>query len=160
MNQRISFVFLLLFFAMAWLPLGQQSFMEDHWMKIGAYIAPILLFSAYKARQDQKAPMLTDVVLMSYVFAAAYMVHQVEEHWIDLLGREYPLYDFLNRLVADVAGENKYGVMTRSAIYYINAGMVWTIAFIAIVRSPGHFFPSIAMAGIMLVNGVFHGITP
>ncbi|MEM6535584.1 MAG: HXXEE domain-containing protein [Pseudomonadota bacterium] len=156
MDQRIASLWLIVFFAMVWLPLGQQDFMVEHWMKIGAYVAPILLFMGFKQRAGSDARIFTDVALMACVFAASYLCHQIEEHWVDLLGREYPLYDYLNSVIAGALGDDKYGVMTPSAIFYVNAGTVWTIALVSILAAPRHVFPVIAMAGLILVNGVAH----
>lgn len=156
MNQRVAAISLLAFFALAWLPFGPDEFMIDHWMKIGAFIAPILVFAGFKGRGATNDPWSTDVTLIAYLLAASYLVHQVEEHWVDLLGRQYPLYEFLNGLIATLFGDDKYGILTQSGIFYINAGMVWTAGFLAILTSPRQLFPTIAMAGIMLVNGVAH----
>lgn len=156
MNQKTSLFFLLVFFAMAWLPLGQHEFMVDHWMKIGAFLAPILVFVGFRERSTTETPWAADVSLMAYLLTASYLFHQVEEHWVDLLGREYPLYEFLNGLIATLFGDEKYGILTRSGIFYINAGMVWTAGFLAILNSPKHRFPTLAMAGIMFVNGIAH----
>ncbi|MEL7475146.1 MAG: HXXEE domain-containing protein, partial [Cyanobacteria bacterium J06555_12] len=41
-------------------------------------------------------------------------------------------------------------------IFYVNAGMVWTAGFLAIFTATNRIFPSLAMAGIMLVNAVAH----
>lgn len=156
MNQRIAAISLLIFFILAWLPLGQHAFMVDHWMKIGAFLAPILVFAGFKARGEATSPWTTDVALIAYLLTASYLIHQVEEHWVDLLGREYPLYEFLNGLIATLFGDDKYGILTRSGIFYVNAGMVWTAGFLAILTSPKQIFPALAMAGIMLVNGIAH----
>ena len=156
MNERMAAFSLLIFFAMAWLPLGQQAFMVDHWMKIGAFLAPILVFAGFKSRAESATPWATDVALMAYLLTASYLIHQVEEHWVDLLGRQYPLYEFLNNLIATLFGDDKYGILTRSGIFYINAGMVWTTGFLAILTSPKQIFPALAMAGIMLINGLAH----
>ena len=130
--------------------------MEEHWMKVGAFIAPVLLFFAFHSRTANSPRVLSDATLMACMLTASYLVHQVEEHWVDLMGRSYPLYDFLNTVIADVAGEDRYGVLTPSAIFYVNAGMVWTVGFTSILASPKHVFPAIAMAGLMIVNGGAH----
>jgi len=152
----VAAISLLAFFAMAWLPLGQQSFMVDNWMKIGAFLAPVLIFFGFKTRSDKTSSWTSDVSLFACLLTASYLVHQVEEHWVDLLGRQYPLYAFLNGLIASFFGDDKYGILTREGIFYINAGMVWTAGFLAILTSPRQVFPSVAMAGIMLVNGIAH----
>ncbi|MEM6604471.1 MAG: HXXEE domain-containing protein [Pseudomonadota bacterium] len=155
-NQLLAALSLIGFFALAWLPLGQHAFMVDHWMKIGAFVAPIVVFFGLKARNETSPPWPIDVGLMACLLTAAYLVHQVEEHWIDLLGREYPLYDYLNGLIASLFGDEKYGILDRSGIFYVNAGMVWTAGFLAIFTGPKKIFPSLAMAGIMFVNAIAH----
>ncbi|MEM7612749.1 MAG: HXXEE domain-containing protein [Pseudomonadota bacterium] len=125
-------------------------------MKIGAFIAPLVVFFGFNARDEASSPWSVDVRLIACLLAASYLVHQVEEHWVDLLGREYPLYDYLNGLIANLFGEDKYGVLDRSGIFYINAGMVWTAGFLAILTAPSRIFPALAMAGIMFVNAIAH----
>ena len=88
MNQGIAALSLVIFFALAWLPLGQQAFMMDHWMKIGAFLAPILVLAGFKGRDQSTRPWSADVALMAYLLTASYLIHQVEEHWVDLLQRE------------------------------------------------------------------------
>lgn len=155
-SNRISTISLVCFFLLAWVPMGQQEFLIDHWMKLGAFIALIIIFFAFKIRDPASNKWSEDVFLMACLLTASYLAHQVEEHWVDLLGREYPLYDILNSLIASIFGEEKYGILTRSGIFYVNAGMVWTAGFLAILTSPNRLFPSLAMAGIMLVNAIAH----
>ncbi|MEM1261990.1 MAG: HXXEE domain-containing protein [Pseudomonadota bacterium] len=156
MNSLFATVSLFVFFGLAWLPLGQQVFMVDHWMKVGAFVAPIVVFFGFKGRAAASSPWSVDIGLMACLLTAAYLGHQVEEHWVDFLGREYPLYDYLNGLIAGLFGEDKYGVLDRSGIFYVNAGMVWTAGFLAILTAPRRVFPTLAMAGIMLVNAIAH----
>ncbi|MEO1041332.1 MAG: HXXEE domain-containing protein [Pseudomonadota bacterium] len=147
---------LLVFMAMLWVPIGQSEFLAYHWMKIGTYMAPIVVFLAFKFRERAEGPALVDATFMATLFLAAYLVHQYEEHWINLLGETYPLLHELNSLIAAVLGEDKYGIMTREAVFYINTGVVWATALVAIWASPRHVFPSMAMGGIMAVNGFAH----
>ncbi|MEM7746839.1 MAG: HXXEE domain-containing protein [Pseudomonadota bacterium] len=154
--NRISLISMSLFFTILWVPWGQTEFLVDHWMKIGTFLAPVMLFIAFTSRARPRDPILSDTKLMSSVLLAIYLVHQFEEHWIDLLGREYPLHALLNNLLRQYFGENAYGAMTKEAIFIINTSAVWLTGFIAIARSPGHVFPAVAMAAIVLVNGLFH----
>ncbi|MEM6537847.1 MAG: HXXEE domain-containing protein [Pseudomonadota bacterium] len=147
---------LAVFFAMVWLPLGHQEFMAEHWMKVGTFLAPIVLFYSFREYSGTRGGVFSNVSLMAGFFAAAYFVHQFEEHWIDLLGRPYPLYNFLNEIIAGVAGPDKFGVMTPVAIFYINTGAVWATSLLAVATSRSMVFPSMAMAGLMVVNGVAH----
>ena len=155
-NRLAATVCIAGFLALAWLPLGPHVFMESHWMKVGAFLAPLILFAAFLRRESSESPWLADLALMASVMLAAYLVHQVEEHWVDILGREYPLYDTLNTLIANLLGDDRYGAMTRSAIFYINAGSVWTIGFSAILAAPKRVFPVVCLASLLLVNGVAH----
>ncbi|MEM7739180.1 MAG: HXXEE domain-containing protein [Pseudomonadota bacterium] len=155
-SRLAQLALLLAFMAMLWAPLGQLEFLAFHWMKIGTYMAPIVVFLAFKFRERSSGPMFEDVTFMAMLFAAAYFIHQYEEHWINLLGETYPLLHELNSLIAAVLGEDKYGIMTREAIFYINTGTVWATALVAIWASPRLVFPSMAMAGIMAMNGFAH----
>ncbi|MEO0628530.1 MAG: HXXEE domain-containing protein, partial [Bacteroidota bacterium] len=46
--------------------------------------------------------------------------------------------------------------LTEAAIFMINTSLVWLVGVLAIWRSPQHLFPLIAMASIILVNGLVH----
>lgn len=147
---------LIVFLLMLWVPLGQQKFLAEHWMKVGAYLAPVLLFLALTARPYDAGPFWLDTKLMATMLAAAYMLHQVEEHWIDLRGRIYPLRDELNALLGRAFGPEAASAMTPQAVFFINTSVVWLVAFIAIWSAPAHLFPVVALAGVILVNGIAH----
>ncbi|MEL6979737.1 MAG: HXXEE domain-containing protein, partial [Pseudomonadota bacterium] len=131
--------------------------LAEHWMKIGTFAAPMLIFLAFAARREGDGPLWRDVKTMAALFAASYMLHQFEEHWIDALGRLYPLRGFLNEQLATAFGPEAAAAMTPQAIFFINTSVVWLVAFLAIWTAPTHAFPALAMAGVMLVNGVAHG---
>ncbi|MEM9783974.1 MAG: HXXEE domain-containing protein [Pseudomonadota bacterium] len=156
MNDRIAMLSLAVFYAALWLPLGQQAFLAEHWMKIGTYAAPLLLFVAFTARDPADPPRLDDVRLVAVVMAAAYMAHQYEEHWIDLLGRVYPLRQVLNDMLSAAYGPEAASAMTPEALFIINTSIVWLIALLAVLRAEAQVFPALAMAGIMAVNGTGH----
>ncbi|MEO1328606.1 MAG: HXXEE domain-containing protein, partial [Pseudomonadota bacterium] len=143
-------------FTLLWAPIGQQAFLAEHWMKIGTFAAPMLLFMALTNRGPDAGPWLGDPKLMATLLLCSYLLHQFEEHWVDLLGRLYPLRDMLNEMLAKYAGDAARGAMSGEAIFYINTGVVWLVGFLGIWRAPDHLFPSLAMAGVMIVNAVFH----
>ncbi|MEM8602960.1 MAG: HXXEE domain-containing protein [Cyanobacteria bacterium P01_H01_bin.121] len=95
---------------------------------------------------------------MSVLLLVAYIIHQFEEHWIDLLGEQYAFYTDVNALILSVLGAQGTEAMplTPEAIFFINTALVWLVGAIAIWRSPEHLFPALAMASITLVNGVSH----
>lgn len=154
--SRLALAAMASLFAALWLPLGQEAFLAEHWMKIGTFAAPMLIFLAFAGRRPEDGPISSDVKLMATLMAAAYMLHQFEEHWIDALGRLYPLRGFLNERLAAAFGPEAAAAMTPEAIFFINTSVVWLIAFIAIWAAPAHVFPAMAMAGVMLVNGAAH----
>lgn len=155
-QSRAALAAMIVFFALLWVPFGQQAFLGEHWMKLGTFIAPVLLFMAFATRTADQPLRASDVSLSATLMAAAYMAHQFEEHWIDLLGREYPLRAALNQALTAAFGAEASEAMTPEAIFYINTSAVWLIAFLAIWSAPAHVFPALAMAGVIIVNGLAH----
>ena len=157
-NTKIAFAAILLLFFMLWAPLGQSDFLVENWMKVGTYAVPFILLTFFASRTKQTDSVLSDIKLMAVLLLVAYIIHQFEEHWIDLLGRQYAFYGDVNQLLSDVVGapDAEVGLLTPESIFVINTSLVWLIGAIAIWQSPDHIFPSLAMAGITLVNGISH----
>ncbi|MEM0980655.1 MAG: HXXEE domain-containing protein [Cyanobacteria bacterium P01_H01_bin.58] len=127
-------------------------------MKIGTYAAPLVLFVFFSTRAEKTRSVLVDIKLMSVLFLVAYIIHQFEEHWVDLLGEQYAFYSDVNQLILSALNAQDSTIIPLSpeAIYVINTSLVWLVGILAIWRSPKHLFPSLAMAGITLVNGISH----
>ncbi|MEL6383072.1 MAG: HXXEE domain-containing protein [Cyanobacteria bacterium J06626_18] len=157
-NSKLAFATIFLLFLMLWAPLGQYDFLVENWMKLGTYAVPLLLFIFFSAGTDKTASILTDTKLMSVLFLVAYIIHQFEEHWVDLLGEQYAFYHDVNQLLLSVLDAQNAAIMPLSpeSIYVINTSLVWLVEVLAIWRSPNHLFSSLAMAGITLVNGMSH----
>ncbi|MEM9265663.1 MAG: HXXEE domain-containing protein [Cyanobacteria bacterium P01_F01_bin.13] len=157
-NSRISLASICLLFFMLWAPLGQYDFLVENWMKLGIYIAPFLFFMFFASRTQETESILYDVKLMSVLMLVAYIVHQYEEHWIDLFGNQYAFYGYINELFLSTLNVQNTGIMPLSpeSIFVINTSLVWLVGIIAIWRSPKHLFPALTMAGITLVNAVSH----
>ena len=157
-NSKISLASICLLFFMLWAPLGQYGFLVENWMKLGIYAAPFLLFMFFAFGTQETKSILSDVKLMSVLMLIAYIVHQYEEHWIDLFGNQYAFYGYINELILAVFNAQNTSVMPLSpeSIFVINTSLVWLVGVIAIWRSPKHLFPALAMAGITLVNAGSH----
>ncbi|NOT56650.1 MAG: HXXEE domain-containing protein [Deltaproteobacteria bacterium] len=144
---------------MLWLPFGQYEFLVEHWMKIGTYAAPFLLFGVL-AMRDQHAtrPLHADFKVLSVGLLVAYILHQYEEHWIDFFGNHYAFLGYINGLFARLGGCEARSPcpLTPAAIFVINTSLVWLVGVLAIWRAPSHLFPALAMAGIVVVNAVAH----
>lgn len=148
------------FFAALWAPLGHRAFLELHWMKIGAPLALLTMWLGLSSRRQPGAARRGlprwdhDERLLACLLTAAYLVHQIEEHWVDLLGRRYPLYEILNELLAGAFGAAADGAMTPAAIFFVNTTLVWLTGFLSIWRGGG--FAVDALAGVVTVNGIAH----
>ena len=155
-NRRIAAASALALFTMLWLPLGQIDFMTWHWMKVGTFAAPFLLLAYFST--SHRRPSLSDPLFMSVVLLIAYIAHQFEEHWVDLLGNEYAFHDYINALVRDAIGttDGTIAPLTPLAIYVINTSLVWLVGVIAIVYAKSHQFAILAIASITLINGITH----
>ncbi|MEO1560776.1 MAG: HXXEE domain-containing protein [Cyanobacteria bacterium J06632_19] len=157
-NSRITFASICLLFFMLWAPLGQYDFLIDNWMKIGIYAVPFILFIFFSSRTEQTEEVFSDTKLISVLLLLAYIIHQFEEHWIDIFGNKYAFYEYFNTLFLTVLGaqDSSIIILSREAIFLINTSLVWLIGIIAIWRSPKHLFPVLAMNGIVLVNAISH----
>jgi len=143
---------------MLWAPLGQYDFLIENWMKLGIYAAPFLLLGFFSQTEAQTSSILSNAKLISVLMLLVYLLHQYEEHWIDLFGNQYAFYESVNQMLLKLLdAENKLVLpLTQAAIFMINTSLVWLVGAIAIWRSPRHLFPTLAMAGIVLVNAVSH----
>ncbi|MEL6916825.1 MAG: HXXEE domain-containing protein [Bacteroidota bacterium] len=128
-------------------------------MKVGTYGIPFLLIGLYsflekKTVKDQ----LKNFRFISVLMLCTYILHQFEEHWIDIYGNYYAFYTFNNDLIRSALGESDMMInpLTKESVYVINTSLVWLVGFLAIWRSPKHLFPLFAMGGIILVNAFVH----
>ena len=143
---------------MLWAPLGQYNFLIENWMKLGTYAVPFILISFVAGKTQSISTVFKDKNLVSVLLLVTYMIHQFEEHWIDVLGDRYAFYGYLNDLLRSALGIStpETIIATPAAIFVINTSLVWLIGLIAIWRSPFHLFPVLGMNGIVLVNAVSH----
>ena len=157
-NSKITFASICLLFFMLWAPLGQYDFLIENWMKIGIYAVPFILFIFFSSRTEQTEEVFSDTKLISVLLLPAYIIHQFEEHWIDIFGNQYAFYEYFNTLFLSVLGaqDSSVIILSREAIFLINTSLVWLVGVVAIWRSPKHLFPLLAMNGIVLVNAISH----
>lgn len=148
---------LTLAFLMLWVPLGQHEFLLPHWMKVGTFMAPFLVFAAISFRDETKS-FPQDLRFIALMLLVAYIAHQFEEHWVDVFGRHYAFQDSVNNLLRTAMGEpaDRPGPMTPETVFVINTSLVWFVGALAVWRSPHDAFPLLCMAAIVLVNAVSH----
>ncbi|MEM7621242.1 MAG: HXXEE domain-containing protein [Pseudomonadota bacterium] len=159
-KTKASFGFLILAFAMLWLPLGQHDFLYDHWMKLGTFMASFLLFLAFTIRNPD-TPIQSDIRLLSVFMMVFYIIHQFEEHWIDVFGNIYAFQTYLNGTLQGFLSitDPDINLITKADIFVINTSLVWLVACIAIVNAPKNIFPALCMAGIILINAISHSVS-
>ncbi|MEM1155483.1 MAG: HXXEE domain-containing protein [Pseudomonadota bacterium] len=155
MSDTLATCVLLLAFVMLWLPLGQHTFLTLHWMKVGTFMAPFLLLIAFTFRADEDP--LSNPRVLSLILLVAYIVHQFEEHWIDLYGRNYAFKPYLNEFLSTLtAQESGTELMSDASVFVINTSLVWLVGALAIWRGSGHIFATLCMAAIVVVNAISH----
>lgn len=151
------FLLLCIGFSALWIPMGQEDFLIVNWMKLSTFYIPFILFTYFSKYQEIKSSFV-DMKLMAVWMLVIYMIHQFEEHWVDMLGHEYAFYWYANHFLRNflgIANEN-IEIINKTDIFVINTSLVWLIGYIAIWRSPTHNFPAFSMIGIILVNALVH----
>ncbi|MEL7006215.1 MAG: hypothetical protein AAFN93_26330, partial [Bacteroidota bacterium] len=124
---------IVLLFLMLWLPLGQQDFLIDHWMKIGAYAISFMLIGIFLVeRNGSSRDFLESYRFIGVIMLIAYIIHQFEEHWIDIYGNYYAFYDFNNSFILGNLGapDSEVRPLTKEAIFIINTSLVWLVGLL------------------------------
>ena len=159
-STKTSFGFLTVAFLMLWLPVGQHPFLFDHWMKIGTFMAPFLLFLVFAGR-DVDTSVHADTRFLSVLMLVFYIIHQFEEHWIDVFGNIYAFQGYLNDTLRKLLGtvDPNIILITKTDIFVINTSLVWLVASLAILSAPKTTFPALCMASIIFINALSHIIS-
>ncbi|MEO0329790.1 MAG: HXXEE domain-containing protein [Pseudomonadota bacterium] len=149
---------LIVAFAMLWVPLGQHTFLIEHWMKLGTFMAPFILLVAFSFRLEPTVAPKTNVRFLSLIMLVAYIAHQFEEHWIDLYGNTFAFKTYLNSMLLSQLGATDGAVILLSdaGIFMINTSLVWLLASLAICLGSRNIFPALCMTAIILVNAFSH----
>ncbi|MEL6167387.1 MAG: HXXEE domain-containing protein [Pseudomonadota bacterium] len=146
-------------FGMLWVPLGQHEFLLSHWMKVGTFMAPLLLLMAFAFRGPRNLGL--DPQFLGLLVLLAYIAHQFEEHWIDLYGNVFAFQASVNGLILNALGaesgpDGSPEILTRASIFVINTSLVWLVGALAIWRGGQAIAPVLAMIAIAIVNAVSH----
>src|SRR5215831_10582970 len=90
-----------------------------------------------------------------WLLLIAYLLHQFEEHGVDLLGRSDYFISYARNLIGELRPEAGF-VLTPLSIYRTNTLVVWLPFLIAVWGGRRFIWPGLAVAGLLLANGVFH----
>lgn len=142
-------------FAALWLPLGQLGYLYGDWpdMALGGGFACLfslaLLAPGASDRPDR-------VVLL--LVLGTYMLHQFEEHGVDLLGQTYAFEAAINGIVGPWLGCPAGAVcpFDPQTLYLVNTILVWWLIASVAVLGRGSPLPELMAVSIMTVNMMTH----
>jgi hypothetical protein len=127
------------------------GYLEMRWPDLAAggvlFIALFLLGGFVRNADGHRDPLL----VFHWVLLATYLLHQFEEHGVDLLGRIYYFQAYANRALAERGLE-----LTSGAILRINTVLIWFAFLLAVWGGRRFLWPGLAAAGLMLTNGFSH----
>ena len=128
-----------------------REYLLTTWMVVGLGGAAFLSLLLLQDWAQQERDRLTR---FHWILLIVYLVHQFEEHGVDLFGRRYFFFTYFQNLVSEFGGGS--GPLTPLAIYRINTLLVW-LPFLIAVWGRRHFiWPGLAAAGLLFANGIFH----
>ncbi|MEO0715112.1 MAG: HXXEE domain-containing protein, partial [Pseudomonadota bacterium] len=141
-------------FALLWVPLGQHDFLVQHWMKVGTFMAPFLVFVA---ASFSTSGAFINARSISLALLVAYILHQFEEHWVDVYGHGFAFKPYLNEFLSGLLGHAQVrDLMSDASVFVINTSLVWLVGALAVWRGGGHIFAALCMAAIVVVNAISH----
>ncbi|MEL6840995.1 MAG: HXXEE domain-containing protein [Pseudomonadota bacterium] len=154
MANRVSLGALIAAFAFLWVPLGQHDFLVQHWMKVGTFMAPFLVLVAFSFSASER---LVNARSISLALLVVYILHQFEEHWVDVYGRNFAFKPYLNAFLSDLLGHAQaQEFMSDASVFVINTSLVWLVGALAIWRGDAHILAALCMAAIVVVNAISH----
>lgn len=125
------------------------------WIGIGAAgILLILLVATNGLATDRSVPRWHDMTWLTWLGVAAYLLHQFEEHGIDLFGEPYA---FRGELCASLGFPDAGScAIPLSFITAVNVGSVWGAGLIAALLAPWRPLIGLSFFAIPLVNLFAH----
>jgi hypothetical protein len=133
------------------------SWFDLAWPWIGAAFAAILLILLFATRLLQSAPALSrwrDPAWLSWLAVLLYLLHNIEEYGIDLLGVRHAFPDAL----CTNLGQPPYPGCTIPPAFYlaVNLSLIWVAGPIAALLSRRHPLVGFVFYGVIGVNGMTH----
>lgn len=114
----------------------------------------VLLFITNRLRSDLLRSRLRDRVWLSWLAVAIYLIHNVEEYGIDLLGQSHA---FPPSMCATL-GQQAYPLCPIPPAFFlaVNLPLFWVGAPIAALMSRRHPILGLSFYGIIFINGLAH----
>ncbi|MCP3406774.1 HXXEE domain-containing protein [Bradyrhizobium sp. CCGB01] len=120
----------------------------------GALVILALLFGSELLRGDPTSSRWRDLVWLSWMAVAVYLVHNVEEYGIDLLGQSHAF-------PAALCGNLGFPTLSDcpvlpSFFLAVNIPLFWVVGPIAALLSRRHPLVGLALYSIIFTNGLVH----
>lgn len=131
--------------------------LDTGWPWVGIAIAPILLvllFFTDVLRGDRSHPRWQDPVWLAWLVLPVYMVHQFEEHGIDLLGRPYAFRAAMCGILGFASPDSC--PIPDAFLTGVNLAAVWGAALVSAIAGRSRPMLAAVIWGVPIVNGVTH----
>jgi hypothetical protein len=152
--SRPALIVLGIVFALLWLPLGQLSYLYAEWpkMALGGGVATLFALAVLVSRYDVAPRSVLLLVL------ACYLIHQFEEHGVDLLGQEFAFEGAINGILGPVVGcqSDVLCPFDPQTLYLVNTTLVWWLIASVIAAGAGAPVAALMAIAIMTVNAWTH----
>ena len=121
---------------------------------IAAVVVLILLFSTNWLRSDLKQSRWRDLSWLSWLAVAIYLIHNVEEYGVDLLGQFHAFPHFMCAMLA----QPPYPSCPIPAPFYlaVNLPLFWIGAPVAAILSGRYAVLGLSVYGVIFVNALTH----
>jgi hypothetical protein len=124
------------------------------WLGLGAAAILAFLLAGDRLRSDRSVSRWRDLSWLTWLAVCAYMIHQFEEHGVDVTGQAYAFRDSLCVTLGEGVGDACR--IPRSFLTAVNVAAVWLLGPLCAVLARRHPAYALSFAGIPLVNGVIH----
>jgi hypothetical protein len=133
------------------------SWFDLNWPWIGSVAAVtllVLLFATSKFRSDLSRSRWYDPVWLAWLAAPVYMIHNIEEYGIDLMGQRHAFPDAL----CTTLGLSFYPSCPIPPAFYlaVNISLIWVVAPVAAMLSRRHPLGGLTFYGLIFTNGMTH----
>jgi hypothetical protein len=129
-----------------------SDFLVMTWMTVGLGGA---VFLSLMLLEDRAQLQLDPLARFHWILLVVYLVHQFEEHGVDLLGRAHFFITYTRDVIRDVGAASGF-ILTPPAIYRTNTLFVWLPFLVAVWGHRRFIWPGLAAADLILTNGVLH----
>jgi hypothetical protein len=135
------------------------SWFDLAWPWIGSIAAGlllILLLGTRRLRSDLSVSRWRDPLWLSWLPVPVYMIHNIEEYGVDLLGRTHDFPDAL----CSTLGLGRYPdcPVPPSFFLAVNISLIWIAAPVAALLGRRHPLIGFIFYGLLITNGVTHVI--